>query len=127
MSTRSNLLKSIPIKYFDKTKLPMLPPEIWLIIIKLKRDIEEYERGLSDEELFQRRLKQGWTIPESQQGNWIERNRRKKINEYNRMSYYKRLLWHVGLLNNPKLENFNSKRSYLSRILDYSEYKEEEN
>lgn len=127
MSTRSNLMKSLPIKQFDKTKLPRLPHEMWLIIMRLKKEIEDYEKGLSDEELFQRRLKQGWTIPESQQGNWIERNRKKKIDEYNRMGYYKRLLWQVGLFNNPELENWNSKRSNLSRMLDYSEYNEEKN
>lgn len=123
MSTRYNLMKPLPLKPFKKSELPYLPPEMWLIIMKLKEDIEEYERNLTDEQLFQRRLMQGWTIPESQQGNWIEKLKQKRVEEYNKMSIYKRLLWQMGLFENPEIEKMDPKRSRLSRVFDYSPYR----
>ena len=123
MTTRSNLMKPMPIKQFRKSNLHHLPPEIWIIINKLKKDIEEYERNLTDEQLFQRRLLQGWTIPESHQGNWIEKLKQNKVEEYNKMSIYKRLLWQIGLFENPKIENLNPERAKLSSIFNYSPYR----
>jgi hypothetical protein len=122
MSTRSNLTKPLPLKSFKKSELPYLPTEMWLIIMKLKEDIEEYERNLTDEELFQRRLMQGWTIPESHRGNWIEKLKQKRVEEYNKMSIYKRLLWQMGLFENPEIEKMDPERARLSRVLNYSPY-----
>ena len=73
--------------------------------------------------MFNLRISQGWTIPESHRGNWIERLKKKRVEEYNNMSVYKRLLWQMGLFENPNIENLDPERARLSRVLDYSPYK----
>jgi hypothetical protein len=123
MTTRSNLMKPMPIMPYNKDKLPYLPTEILLIIMKIKEDIEDYEKTLTDKELFQRRLTQGWTIPESHKGNWIERSKQKRVEEYNKMSIYKRLLWQIGLFENPEIERLDPERAKLSKVLDYTPYR----
>ena len=116
MSLINNLMKPLPLKSFKKSDLPYLP-KMWLIIMKLKEDIEEYERNLTDEQLFQRRLMQGWTIPESHRGNWIEKLKQKRVEEYNKMSIYKRLLWQMGLFENPEIEKMILKESVYQEFL----------
>ena len=93
---------------------PQLPPEIWLIIMKTKRDIEEYERTLTTQELVQRRLTQGWTP--AVKGNWIEKSKQKKWNE---MSVLKRILWKLGVVEEQKLTLWDSDQTQLSKILKY--------
>ena len=93
---------------------PQLPPEIWFIIMKVKKDIEEYEKTLTIQELYQRRLNQGWT-PKIR-GNWIEESKQKKWNE---MSVLKRILWKMGLVEESKLTYWNSDQTSMSKILEY--------
>ena len=93
---------------------PQLPPEIWFIIMKVKRDVEEYEKTLTFQELYQRRLDQGW-IPKPT-GNWIEESKLKKWNE---MSVLKRILWKMGLVEESKLNYWDSDRTSMSKIMEY--------
>ena len=93
---------------------PQLPPEIWMIIMKVKQDIEEYERTLTVQELYQRRLNQGWTP--KVKGDWIEASKQKKWNE---MSVLKRILWKMGLVEESKLTYWNSDQTSMSKILEY--------
>ena len=93
---RKDLMKPVPMRPFNKDELPKLPTEIWLIIYNLKKDIEEYESKLTNKELIDLRMSQGWTRPKAHQGNWIEKNRIRKINEYNKLNIYKRLLFQTG-------------------------------
>ena len=93
---------------------PQLPPEIWFIIMKMKRDIEEYERTLTTQELYQRRLTQGWTPVVK--GNWIEQS---KQNKWNEMSVLKRILWKLGVVEEPKLTFWDSDQTNLSKMLKY--------
>ena len=93
---------------------PQLPPEIWLIIMKVKRDIEEYERTLTVQELYQRRLNQGWTP--KVKGDWIEASKQKKWDE---MSVLKRVLWKMGLVEEPRLNYWDSDRTSMSKIMEY--------
>ena len=94
---------------------PQLPPEIWLIIMKTKRDIEEYERTLTTQELVQRRLTQGWTP--AVKGNWIEKSKQKKWNE---MSVLKRILWKLGVVEEQQLTFWDSDKTQLSKMLEYT-------
>ena len=93
---------------------PQLPPEIWFIIMKMKRDIEEYERTLTTQELVQRRLTQGWTP--AVKGNWIEKSKQKKWNE---MSVLKRILWKLGVVEEQQLTFWDSDKTQLSKIMKY--------
>ena len=93
---------------------PQLPPEIWFIIMKAKKDVEEYEKTLTIQELYQRRLNQGWS-PKIR-GNWIEESKQKKWNE---MSVLKRILWKMGLVEESKLTYWNSDQTSMSKILEY--------
>ena len=93
---------------------PQLPPEIWFIIMKMKRDIEEYERTLTIQELYQRRLNQGWTPVVK--GNWIEESKQKKWNE---MSVLKRILWKLGVVEEPRSKYWDSDQTQLSKIMEY--------
>ena len=93
---------------------PQLPPELWLIIMKVKKDIEEYERTLTVQELYQRRLNQGWTP--KVKGNWIEESKQKKWDE---MSVLKRVLWKMGIVEEPRLNYWDSDRTSMSKIMDY--------
>ena len=92
----ANLMQTIKLK--ETINCPILPPEIWDIIIKKKKEIEEYEKTLTLNQLYQRRLRQGW-LPIGQ-NNWIYESQKKR---WNQMYFLEKLLWTVGLLNEPKL------------------------
>ena len=117
---RKDLMKPVPMRPFNKDELPKLPTEIWLIIYNLKKDIEEYESKLTNKELIDLRMSQGWTRPKAHQGNWIEKNRIRKINEYNKLNIYKRLLFQIGMVEYPELEGLDPKRAAPSAMFNYS-------
>ena len=66
-------------KFPKPFKGPQLPQELWDIINKFVQQIEAYEKTLTNKELYDLRIRQGWTVPKEQQGDWIERNYQKKM------------------------------------------------
>ena len=84
------------------------------------QDIEEYERTLTIQELYQRRLNQGWApigdLTPQIKGNWIEKSKQQKWNE---MSVLKRILWKLGVVEEPKLKYWDSDQTQLSKIMEY--------
>ena len=61
----------------SKVPLPRLPQEIWDIIYKIKHELEEYDKQ-----------------------NWIKMGQNKRWNE---MSLMNKILWKLGLADEPKL------------------------
>ena len=64
--------------------------------------------------MYQRRLNQGYnSIPR----NWIEFNKLKKWNE---MTILKRLLWKIGLVDEPSIQYWDTTRTNISRLSHYN-------
>ena len=93
---RSNLMQSRKLPNADMC--PRLPPEIWDIIFKMKKNIENYEKILNTYQLYQRRLDEGWKP--LHQGNWIYQSQKKK---WNQMYFIEKILWQFNFIEVPKL------------------------
>ena len=64
--------------------------------------------------MYQRRLNQGYnSIPR----NWIEFNKLKKWNE---MTILKRLLWKIGLVDEPSIQYWDTNRTNIRRLTQYN-------
>ena len=101
-------------KFPKPFKGPQLPQELWDIINKFVQQIEAYEKTLTNKELYDLRIRQGWTVPKEQQGNWIERNYQKKWDTLDGPS---RIKWYLGLGDNKlQFKNWDSKRTTAGQL-----------
>ena len=95
-------------------EVPDIPPEIFRKILLLKTEVFNYERRLTLLELYQRRRTQGYnSIPRD----WIEFNKLKKWNE---MTILKRLLWKIGLVDEPSIQYWDTNRTNIRRLSHYN-------
>ena len=118
--SRKALMKPVPMRPFNKYELPQLPTEIWIIIFNLKKEIEAFEASLTDQELIELRQSQGWTRYPEHIGDWIDKKRIRKIEDYNKLSFYKRLLFQLGMVEYPELDGLDPKRAAPSAIFNYT-------
>ena len=76
--------------------LPYLPPEIWDIIFDIKTQLELRDSKLS----FREKWDLGWRPKGWIPGDWIKIGQDKRWNE---LSFMGKLLWTLGLKDEPKL------------------------
>lgn len=112
---KNYLLRLEPYYTPSRTReVPYIPPEILRKILLLKTELFNYERRLTLPEMYQRRLNQGYnSIPR----NWIEFNKLKKWNE---MTILKRLLWKIGLVDEPSIQYWDTNRTNIRRLSHYN-------
>ena len=98
MTTRLDLMKHLNLVPFNNG--PALPQEMWNLIYKFLKQIEDYENMLSDCELYHLRIQQGWvirTLPISTQNNRIDRT-------WNSATFMERIKWYLGLIDKDSLK-----------------------
>jgi len=111
LALRESLLQSYKLPAFDG---PQLPQELWDIINKFVKQIEVYEKNLTNRELYDLRILQGWKHPKEYQGNWIERKYQKKWDTLDGPS---RIKWYLGVGdNNLQFKNWDSKRTNADQL-----------
>ena len=89
------------VKYIEKInpRLPILPPEIWMIIFEIRDEIIEYENSLS----FEVKWNMGWR-PKNYQyktADWIVESKQKYWLD---MSIIVKILWKLNIIEVDKLE-----------------------
>ena len=85
--------------YSVNKDLPLLPPEVWMIIFDIRDAIISYENSLP----MDIRWNMGWR-PENYQyktANWIEEG---KLKYWLKMSILKKICWKIGFIEDNKLE-----------------------
>ena len=91
-------------------QLPYLPPEIWMIIFDIKKKLELRDSKLS----FQEKWDLGWRPKNWNPEYWIKN---KQDTRWNEMTLVEKILWKIGLKDEPKLFYWNNIPTWKSIFL----------